>query len=72
MYAVHYFEGKTNLLSQLLNNVPAVGDKLKIKGRKATVIGITTFEENKIHVLVELEAIKKSKVIVDQSKKKRR
>lgn len=73
MYAVHYFEGKTNVLSQLLNNVPAVGETLKIKGRKATVLGITKIEENKIHVQVELEVAKKnSKFIVDQSKKKRR
>lgn len=72
MYAVHYFSGKTVILSQLLNYVPAVGDSLKIKGRKATVIGITPIEETKVHVHVELEAIKKSKVEVDQSKKKRR
>lgn len=73
MYAVHYFEGKTNLLSQLLNNVPAVGETLKIKGRKATVLSITAVEENKLHVYVALEVIKKtSKFVVDQSKKKRR
>ncbi|MBM7652860.1 hypothetical protein [Neobacillus cucumis] len=73
MFAVHFFENKNLLLSQLLNTVPAVGEQLKIKGRKGTILGVTNVEDNKYHVQVELEKVTKGKTaVVDQSKKRKR
>jgi hypothetical protein len=73
MFAVHFFENKNLLLSQLLNRVPSVGEQLKIKGRKGTISGVINVEENKYHVQVELEKVVKGKTaVVDQSKKRKR
>lgn len=72
MYAVHFYEEKNLLLSLLLRRFPVVGEDIKIKGRKAKVSSVLSINENVIHVQVTLEAIKKSKVVVDNSKRKRR
>jgi hypothetical protein len=71
MFAVHYFTNKDLLLSQLTRIVPAVGDELKIKGRKGKVVSVKEVDEKIIHVQIALEAVK-SKVIVDPSKNKKR
>lgn len=71
MFVVHFFERKTLLLSQLRKSIPAVGEELKIKGRKGKVSSVDSVEEKKIHVQVELESIKKSNQIIDPKKKKR-
>lgn len=72
MFAVHFFEKKNLLLSQLLQRVPTEGEDLKIKGRKAKVVNVTSVDENIVHVQVVLEIVKKSKFVVDNSKKKKR
>ncbi len=72
MFVVYFFENKNLLLSQFLNRIPAVGDDLKIKGRKAKVSSVSNMEENKIHVQVTLEKVNKNKLVVDPSKKKKR
>ena len=72
MYAVHYFEKKNLLLSQLLNQVPAQGAQIKIKGRKANILSVDEVAPNKYHVFVELEVIKKQAVVSALDKKKRR
>ncbi|MEH7544216.1 hypothetical protein FB550_101243 [Neobacillus bataviensis] len=73
MFAVHFFENKNLLLSQLLQRVPDVGEELKIKGRKGKVSSVTNVEENKFHVQVVIEKVTKSKTaVVDQSKKRKR
>ena len=71
MFAVHYFTNKDLLLSQLTRIVPAVGDELKIKGRKGKVVSVKEVDEKIIHVQIALEAVK-SKVVVDPSKNKKR
>jgi len=75
MFAVHFFENKNLLLSQLLQRVPDVGEELKIKGRKGKVSSVTNVEENKFHVqvVIEKEKVTKGKTaVVDQSKKRKR
>jgi len=73
MFAVHFFENKNLLLSQLLQRVPDVGEELKIKGRKGKVSSVTNVEENKFHVQVVIEKVTKAKTaVVDQSKKRKR
>ncbi|ULT59242.1 hypothetical protein L1999_12235 [Neobacillus drentensis] len=73
MFAVHFFENKNLLLSQLLQRVPSVGEELKIKGKKGTISSVTNVEENKYHVQVVLEKVTKGKnAVADLSKKKKR
>ncbi len=73
MYAVHFYENKNLLLSQLLNRLPEVGDNLKIKGKKGTVSDVIGIDESKFHVQVVIEIEKSNKkTAVDNSKKKRR
>ena len=73
MFAVHYFENKNLLLSQLLQRVPSVGEELKIKGRKEKISSVTNIEENKFHIQVVLEKVNKNKTAaIDPSKKKKR
>ena len=43
MYVVHFLENKNQLLSQLLKNVPSVGEVVVIKGRKGKVSSITNY-----------------------------
>jgi hypothetical protein len=71
MFAVHFFENKNLLLSQLLKRVPSVGEDLKIKGRKGKVSSVNTIDEKNIHVQVIIEKVNKNKLIVDNSKKKK-
>lgn len=72
MFNVYFFENKNPLLSQLLKRVPAVDEALTIKGRKGKVSSVTNIDEKNIHVQVILETVNKSKVIVDNSKKKKK
>lgn len=72
MFAVHFFEKKSLLLSQLLKRVPSVGEDLKIKGRKGKVSSVNNIDEKIFHVQVILENVNKSKLIVDNSKKKKK
>ncbi|MEH7415830.1 hypothetical protein V7266_11160 [Neobacillus drentensis] len=73
MFAVHFYENKNLLLSQLLQRVPSEGEELKIKGRKGTISSVTNVEDNKFHVQVVLEKVSKGKTaLVDQSKKRKR
>ncbi|WP_066306882.1 hypothetical protein [Bacillus sp. FJAT-29814] len=71
MFAVHFFENKNALLTQLLKNVPAVGTDLKIKGRKAKVTAVKQIDDKHFHVLVTLESLKKNQPAVDPKKKKK-
>lgn len=72
MFAVHFFDKKNLLLSQLLRRVPTEGEELKIKGRKGKVSSVTTVDEKNIHVQVVLEKVNKAKLVVDPAKKKKR
>ncbi|MDP4162998.1 MAG: hypothetical protein Q8898_07825 [Bacillota bacterium] len=72
MFVVHFFDNKNLLLNQLLKRVPSVGEDLTIKGRKGKVSSVNNVDEKNIHVQVILETVNKNKLIVDNSKKKKR
>ncbi|MBT2686631.1 hypothetical protein J7I93_00375 [Bacillus sp. ISL-47] len=72
MFIVYYLEGKNILLNQLRKNVPAEGEEVKIKGRKGKVTSVKTTDDHKVHVQVILESVNKNKVVLDNSKKKKR
>lgn len=74
MFVVNFFETKNILLTQLLKSVPSVGEVLKIKGRKGQVSSVSSVDDKNIHVQVVLEKVKKNnnKLILDNSKKKKR
>ncbi len=73
MFVVSFIENKNVLLSQLLRNVPSVGENLIIKGRKATVSSVNAVDEKNIQVQVVLEAVNKKKAaVIDQNKKKKK
>ncbi|MCI4619685.1 hypothetical protein Q8G31_26135 [Priestia megaterium] len=72
MVAVHFFENRKLLLSQLRENVPSTGDDLKIKGRKGTVVLVNDIDEKNVHVEVALEKVVKKNLALDNAKKKRR
>lgn len=72
MVAVHFFENRKLLLSQLRENIPSTGDDLKIKGRKGTVVLVNDIDEKNVHVEVALEKVVKENLALDNAKKKRR
>lgn len=71
MFAVHFYEKNNLLLSQLLNQVPSINSEIKIKGRKGKIVSITEIDENKFHIQVELEAVKKQTTLSSIDKKKK-
>ena len=71
MFAIHYFENNTPLLSQYSERIPQVEENLKIKGRKGQVVNVIQIEENKYHVHIVLEKIVKKETILKDDKKKR-
>ncbi len=72
MFVVHFFENKNLLLVQLRNQVPSVGEDIKIKGRKGKVSDVNSVDEKNIQVQIFIEkVINKNKLIVDPKKKKR-
>jgi hypothetical protein len=72
MFVVHFFENKKLLLNQLLKRIPSVGEDLTIKGRKGKVSSVESIDEKNYHVQLKLETVNKNKLIVDNSKKKKR
>ena len=72
LFAVHYLENNTPVLSQCLERIPEVDEDLKIKGRKGKVVNVVQIEENKYHVHVVLEKINKKQTLLIDDKKKRR
>ncbi|MFP5105925.1 hypothetical protein ACSU6B_04015 [Neobacillus sp. C211] len=72
MFAVHFIEKNNVLLTQLLNRVPTEGEELKIKGRKAKVESVKNIDDLNIHVQVTIVVVNKNKIVVDNSKKKKR
>ena len=74
MFAVHFMEKNITVLTQVLREIPAVDDDLKIKGRKGRVISVQEIAENGIHVQVEFEKVvdKNKAAIKDLGNKKRK
>lgn len=72
LFAVHYLENNTPVLSQCLERIPEVDEDLKIKGRKGKVVNIVRIEESKYQVHVVLEKINKKQALLKDDKKKRR
>ncbi|MCC3357290.1 hypothetical protein [Bacillus sp. REN16] len=71
MYVVHYFENKNLLLTQLVQNVPAVDEAIKIKGKKGKVLKVTNVDNRNVHIQVEFERIVKKNPVVDPRKRRR-
>jgi hypothetical protein len=72
MFVVHFYDHKNEVLNQLLQRVPEVGENLRIKGRKGKVASVTEVDEKTYHVQVILEAKAKPGVAVEADKKKKR
>jgi hypothetical protein len=72
MFVVYFYENKNQLLNQLRNHVPSVGENLTIKGRKGKITSVSHMDEKHIHVQVDLEKVNKSKLIAEDPKKKKR
>jgi hypothetical protein len=74
MFVVHFFENKIELLNQLLENVPAVGDSVIIKGHKGKVMGVNNVDEKHVHVQIAIEKVvsKNKLTAADLAKKKKR
>ncbi|NHM30913.1 hypothetical protein [Neobacillus terrae] len=72
MFVVSFFENRNLLLTQLLKRVPSEGEDLKIKGRKAKVSSVNSINEKNVQVQVVLETVNKNKLVLDNSKKKKK
>lgn len=73
MFVVTYFENRNVLLTQLLRNLPAEGENIKIKGRKGKITTVSPLDEKHVHIYVTLEVVNKNKLaVLDNSKKKKR
>ena len=72
MFVVHFFENKNPLLVQLRNQVPSVGEDIKIKGRKGKVSSVNSVDEKNIQVQILVEkVIIKNKLVVDPREEKK-
>lgn len=74
MYAVHFMEKNIIVLTQVLRDIPAINDELKIKGRKGKVISVQETEKSSFLVQIEFEKIieKNKTATKDLGKKKRK
>ncbi len=72
MFAIHYFENNTPVLSQCLRRIPEVDEDTKIKGRKGKFINVIKVEEDKYHVHVVFEKVPKKESLLKDDKKKKR
>ncbi|MFB6467823.1 hypothetical protein ACE38V_13620 [Cytobacillus sp. Hz8] len=72
MVMVHFIENKTVVLSQLLQNIPTVDEKIKIKGRKGKVLSVRETENKQIEVQIEFEKVTKAKTMAALPNKKKR
>ncbi|PMC36038.1 hypothetical protein CJ195_17485 [Bacillus sp. UMB0899] len=70
MTVVQFVEDNNVVLCQLLNQVPAESDAVKIKGRKGTVLSIKNLD-NLVQVNVALEKKLKNQPVGNDKKKKR-
>ena len=71
MFVTHFYENKTSVLSQLLVNLPAVEENIKIKGRKAKVVQIVQIDDNNYQVSIIFEKVPKKQPLKEIGKKKR-
>jgi len=72
MVVVHYLVKDVEILNQLHNSAPEVGEAIVIKGRKGKVLSVKPINDKHVQVQVELEVIKKTQLsAIDQKKKKR-
>lgn len=72
MFAVHFFEKNKLFISKLLNEVPALGSEIKLKGLKGWITEVSEIEEHKFRIQVEFEATKKAPLVSAVDKKKRK
>lgn len=72
MYTVHFLDGKNIVLSQLLRQLPKVGDDLRIKGRQGKVLEIIYNNEKSVNVNVHFEVKKKAPAVAVQFGKKKK
>ena len=71
MYAIHYYEDKTNVLSLASRTIPSIDEHVKIKGRNGKVISILQVKENVYQVFIEFEkVVDKSKIAANDFGKK--
>ena len=71
MYAIHYYENNTLVLSQFVKSIPSVEENIKIKGRKGKVLTVKMVDENKYQVQVVFDPIIKTPLKADDKKKRR-
>ncbi len=72
MFAIHFIENNTLVLSQLLRRIPSVDEDLRIKGRKGKVLNVKQIEGNLYHVHVWFEPVVKYVPTLKDNKKKKR
>ncbi|MFT8321504.1 MAG: hypothetical protein ABF649_11405 [Bacillus sp. (in: firmicutes)] len=72
MAVIHFFENRSIVLTQLLNNIPNVEEPIKIKGRKGIISNVQKIEDNLFHVHILFEQVLKNQPLVKDTKKKKR
>ncbi|OCA85767.1 hypothetical protein A8F94_12910 [Bacillus sp. FJAT-27225] len=72
MVVVHFYDNKNVVLTQYLNQVPAEGSDIRIKGRSGKVTSVQTDDNRIYNVQVEFQAIVKKQVAALAQNKKRR
>ena len=74
MYAIHYYEHKTEVLNLLSRTIPSIDEQVKIKGRNGKVISVLQIKENVYQVFIEFEKVVDKRKIAanDLGNKKRR
>ena len=71
MYAIHFYENNTLVLSQFVKSIPSVEEDIKIKGRKGKVLSVHMMDENKYQIHVAFDPIVKSPLKATDNKKRK-
>lgn len=72
MITVHYFENSNNVLTQLRQDIPAIDQPVKIKGRNGKILSVNQIKEQVYQVNVEFEKVVKKAVLAADNKKRKR
>jgi len=71
MRVVQFIENNSVVLCQLLRQIPAVDENIKIKGKKGKVVSVKDEEEKLVQVHIEFEKVVKKPLVKDTKNKKR-
>lgn len=68
---IRFYAENENVLTQLVDHVPPVGEAIKIKGRKGKVIQVNEINDRMVNVLIEFDKIRRRNTAPIHNKRRR-